>query len=159
MKQDSLAKWLKGIIVGIGIFGLLVYCGILPMMARDVLYEGSGVEHYFWPWMIFLWISALPCYGVLAYGWKVVLNIGRDHSFCEDNAVYLKKISYLAVIDCIYFFVGNIVLYLMNVSHPSVFLASLLVIFAGVAVAVVAAALSHLIMKAAELQEQSDLTI
>ena len=159
MKQDSLAKWLKGIIIGIGICGLLICLVILPMLAKDILYAGSGMEHYYRPWMIFLWISAIPCYVVLLYGWKVASNIGRDNSFCEDNAVYLKRISYMAVIDSIYFFVGNIVLYFMNLSHPSVFMGSLFVIFAGVSVAVAAAALSHLVMKAAALQEQSDLTI
>ena len=44
-------------------------------------------------------------------------------------------------------------------SHPGVALASLLGVFAGVAVAIAAAALSHLVRKAAELQEQSDYTI
>lgn len=34
-----------------------------------------------------------------------------------------------------------------------------IIIFAGIALAVVAAALSHLVLKAAALQEQSDLTI
>lgn len=159
MKQDSLAKWLKGIIIGIGICGLLICLAILPMFAKDILYIGSGMEHYYWPWMVFIWISAIPCYVVLFYGWKVASNIGCDNSFCENNAVYLKRISYMAVIDSIYFFVGNVVLYLMNVSHPSVFMGSLLVIFAGISVAVAAAALSHLVMKAAALQEQSDLTI
>ena len=159
MKQDSLAKWLKGIIIGIGICGFLICLVILPMLAKDILYEGPGMEHYYRPWMIFIWISAIPCYVVLFYGWKVASNIGRDNSFCEDNAVYLKRISYMAVIDSIYFFVGNIVLTFMTISHPSVFIGSLFVIFAGISVAVAAAALSHLVMKAAALQEQSDLTI
>ena len=44
-------------------------------------------------------------------------------------------------------------------SHPAALLASLAVVFAGVAVAVGAAVLSHLAQKAAALQEQSDLTI
>lgn len=44
-------------------------------------------------------------------------------------------------------------------SHPGVALFSLLVVFAGVAVAVASAVLSHLVQKAAVLQEQSDFTI
>jgi hypothetical protein len=44
-------------------------------------------------------------------------------------------------------------------SHPGVTLLSLLIVFAGIAIAVAAAALSHLVHKAAALQEQSDLTI
>ena len=44
-------------------------------------------------------------------------------------------------------------------SHPGVLLLSLLIVFAGIAVTVASAALSHLVYKAASLQEQSDLTI
>lgn len=44
-------------------------------------------------------------------------------------------------------------------SHPSVVLFSLVVVFGGIAVAVAAAVLSHLSKKAALLQEQSDFTI
>ena len=44
-------------------------------------------------------------------------------------------------------------------SHPGVVLASFVVVFVGVAVAVASAALSHLVKKAAALQEQSDWTI
>ena len=42
---------------------------------------------------------------------------------------------------------------------PGIILFSLLVVFIGIAIAVAAGALSHLVRKAALLQEQSDLTI
>ena len=54
---------------------------------------------------------------------------------------------------------GNLLLLVLNQSHPAVVLFSMLIVFAGVAVAVAAASLSHLVKKAADLQEQSDLTI
>lgn len=44
-------------------------------------------------------------------------------------------------------------------NHPSIVLLSFFIEFFGVAVSVSAAALSHLVMKAAVLQEESDLTI
>ena len=44
-------------------------------------------------------------------------------------------------------------------NHPGVILYSLIVVFAGVAVSVVSAALSHLVLKAALLQEESDLMV
>ena len=47
----------------------------------------------------------------------------------------------------------------LNMNHPGILLLSWLFVFAGVAVAVAAAVLSHLIKKAAALQEQSDWTI
>ena len=65
----------------------------------------------------------------------------------------------LAAADAAFFFAGNLLLLLLDMSHPAVLLASLAVVFVGVAVAVGAAVLSHLAQKAAALQEQSDLTI
>ena len=44
-------------------------------------------------------------------------------------------------------------------NHPGVILYSLIVVFAGVAVSVASAALSHLVLKAALLQEESDLMV
>ena len=44
-------------------------------------------------------------------------------------------------------------------SHPSVFLVSLLPDMFGIAIAVCAAALSHLIYKSARMQQDVDLTI
>ena len=47
----------------------------------------------------------------------------------------------------------------LDMNHPSIVIASLLIVFVGVAVAVAAVVLSHLIEKAAVLKEQTDLTI
>jgi len=44
-------------------------------------------------------------------------------------------------------------------NHPGIVIVSMVVVFVGAAISVVAAALSHMIMKAADLQEQSDYTI
>ena len=96
---------------------------------------------------------------VIYFAWKIATNIGKDLSFTEQNASFLKKISALSVGDAGFFFVGNIVLLFLNMSHPGVVIASFGICFIGVAVAVVSAVLSYLVKKAAALQEQSDLTI
>ena len=88
-----------------------------------------------------------------------MVNIGKDRSFSMDNARLLQRISRLAAGDAVFFFLGNVLLLLLNMSHPGVVLAALVIVFVGVAVAVAAAVLSYLVQKAAALQEQSDLTI
>ena len=65
----------------------------------------------------------------------------------------------LAAGDSIFFFVMNIIYMFLGMNHPGIVLASLIVTFIGVAVTVAAAALSHLVIKASKLQEDSDLTI
>lgn len=159
MEQKALARWLKVILIGIGICGLIVYFVIFPSYGQSLIYDYPEFSNRFWPWLAFLWVSGIPCYVVLVFGWKIASNIGKDRSFSSDNAGYLKWIAWLAAGDGIFFFVGNIVLLFTNMSHPGIAIFSLLVVFAGVAVAVAAAALSHLVQKAAALQEQSDLTI
>lgn len=159
MEQKVLATWLKIILVGVGICGLVVYFVVFPSYGESLVSDYPEFSNRFWPWLIFLWISGIPCYAVLVFGWKIAANIGRDQSFSNANAKYLKWIAWLAAGDGVFFFVGNIVLLFTNMSHPGIALFSLLVVFAGVAVAVASAVLSHLVQKAAVLQEQSDLTI
>ena len=71
----------------------------------------------------------------------------------------MKNISLLAAIDSAFFFVVNIVYWLIGFNHPSILLASFVVVFLGVSFSVAAAAISHLIYKAADMKEENDLTI
>lgn len=160
MKQAYLANWLKCIIIGVGICGLIVYFLVVPVIGRTIAVMEQGVyDHCYWPWLIFIWVTGVPCYTVLVLAWKVVCNIGADRSFSLPNAKLLKWISVLAAADAALFFAGNIVFLFLNMNHPGIVLFSQIIVFAGIAVAVAAAALSHLVLKAADLQEQSDYTI
>jgi hypothetical protein len=159
MEQKTLSRWLKVILVGVGLCGLVVYGAVLPLDGQSLVGQNPDMANRYWPWLIFLWATGVPCYAALVIGWRIAVNIGKDRSFSEDNARHLKRIALLAAGDAVFFFIGNIVLLFANMSHPGVVLGSLLVVFAGVAVSVAAAALSHLVLKAALLQEQSDLTI
>ena len=159
MTQKNLTKWLKGIIAGIAVCGAIICFLLVPVIGKDIADQNPEYAHCYLPWLIFIWIAVIPCYLVLYYGWRITIEIGRDNSFSMENAKYLKRISVLALLDSGYFFTANLVFLLFNMSHPSVFLASLFVDFAGVAVTVVAAALSHLVQKAAEIQSENELTI
>ncbi|MBR4059961.1 MAG: DUF2975 domain-containing protein [Lachnospiraceae bacterium] len=160
MKQNALSKWLKFIIIGVGSCGLIVYGMVIPMFGQIfATYLNGEFDYCYWPWLGFIWATGIPCYLVLMFAWKIACNIGEDRSFTAANAKYLKWISILAAADAAFFFTGNIIYLFLNMSHPGIVLFSLLVVFAGVAVAIAAAALSHLVLKAEVLQEQSDWTI
>lgn len=160
MKQTSLAKWLKFIILGVAVCGIIVYAFVVPMMGQTVAtLEDGAFDYCYWPWLIFIWATAIPCGAALVCAWKIAGNIGADRSFSLANAKLLKWISVLAAGDAVFFFAGNIVLLFLNMNHPGIVLLSLLVVFAGIVIAIATAVLSHLVMNAAELQEQSDLTI
>ncbi len=159
MEQENLSKWLKCILIGVGICGVIVYAAVIPMYGLHLRTLYPEFSNRLWPWLIFLWTSGIPCFIVLVFGWKIVTNIGKDQSFSEQNAKLLKWISNLSAADAGFFFIGNILLLLLNMSHPGVVIASFVIVFFGVAVAVASAVLSHLAKKASALQEQSDWTI
>ena len=159
MSQANLSRSLKIILTGVGICGLIVYFIILPTVGNDLHDSYPEFAGWHWPWMIFLWCTSIPCFLVLSLGWKIAANIGADRSFSSENARLLQRIAWLAAGDTVFFFAGNVLLFFLNMNHPGILLVSLLICFAGVAVTVAAICLSHLVQKAAGLQEQSDLTI
>lgn len=159
MSQKSLSNWIKGIIAGMAVCGGIIYFYLIPIFGKELAEANPEFAYCYVPWLVVLFISAIPCYVVLYFGWRIAGEIGKDNSFSKKNALYLKNISILAILDSVYFFGANLVLLLLRMNHPSIFLASLLVDFAGVAVTVTAAALSHLVQKAADIKEENELTI
>ena len=156
MNRHTLARRLRAILIGIALCGLLFYLILLPWILRRTLPQQSPAQ---WAYLIPLWISAVPCYAVLVYGWRIVHNIALDRSFCRENAAYLRAISSLAMIDTAWIFLCDLLWLLLGFAEVMMLLLSWIIIFVGIAVAVSTAALSHLVLRAAELQEQSDLTI
>lgn len=159
MKQKTLARWLQYVIIGIGFCGLIVYAAVIPLAAEQMMELHPELSGAVLPWKLFIWCSAVPCYAVLVFAWKIAAAIGLDRSFTGENAKRLKWIAGLAIGDALFFFLGNVLLLFLNMNHPGIVLASCVVVFIGIAVAVASAALSHLVKKVADLQEQSDWTI
>lgn len=159
MEQGTLVRWLKTLVILTAVCGLALCAGVLPLMGKRMVGLYPEFSHAYLPWLFFLWILAVPCFWALYLAWRVFTNIEKDRSFSMENAEHLRKVSYLAAFDAILLMVGNVLYLLLGINHPSVLLGSLFLAFAGIAVSVAAAVLSHLVRKASELQEQSDLTI
>lgn len=159
MEQTTIARQMKAAILGMALCGLAIYGWGFPSIGSELVWQYPELSGWYWPWLGFLWATGLPCYGALALAWRVAGSIGADRAFTAENADLLRGISRLAAGDSALFFVGNLVLLCLNMNHPGVALVSLLVSFGGTVIAVASAALSHLIRRAAVLQEQSDWTI
>lgn len=160
MKQKTLAIVLMAIIIGVAICAAVVYIILVPEFGMSLAKAGSGEFRYMYaPWYWFIMGTALPVAAALVLSFLIAVNIARDRSFCMENAKLLAVISILALVDGAYFFIGNVIFIFLSMNHPGVFVLSMLVCFACVAVSVAAAALSHYARKAAELKEQADLTI
>ena len=159
MEQLSLSKWLKAIAIGIGICGLIVYLLISPALGYNLFRDNIDMSNWYWPWLIFVTIIAIPCYMSLFEFWKICCEVGRDNSFSRENAKSLKRISQLVIIGCIILIIGNVVLFFLNINHPGIAIIMLIILFVGIAIAVFAATLSHLILNACKLKEENELTI
>lgn len=157
MDQKKLSLWLKLIIAGCAFCGIILFVFLLPIWLFSL--EKAGMPYAPVPWIIFMWIAAVPCFLVLVCGSRIADEIGKDNSFSRVNARMLKYVSMLAAGDSAFLLLGNIVFLALKMNHVRIALISAFVCFVGLAVAVAAACLSHLVLKAAILQEESDLTI
>ncbi len=155
MSQKSLALWLKVIIIGMAICGVVVFGFAVPYGENALLGQVADMFGA----VVYMWIMAIPCYIVLVFAWKIASNIGNDQSFCRDNAMSFKWIAFMAAVDTIILFVGNIILVCMDLTSTIIVLCSFIICFIGVAISVASAGLSYFVMKAALLQEQNELTI
>ncbi len=159
MEQKTLSTWITFALLVVAFVGSFIFFIILPMYGISLRTLYPEFSNRFWPWLIFLWLFTVPCYAAIVIGLKISRRIGLDQSFSMENAKSLKTISYLAAGDTVFFILGNGSLLFMNMSHPGVALASLIISFIGFAVTIAAAALSHLVKKAAIMKEENDFTI
>ncbi len=158
MNRKNLSVWLKVMIICVGVCGALIYALVLPIIAGSLEPFSIDIAAKYL-WLCFLWISGVPCYAVLAVSWLVCEDIAKDRAFTEKNAKRLKIISILAGADTLFLFLGNIALLLIEKNNLFTMAFCALVAFLGIVLSVAFAALSHLVARAAELQEECDLTI
>ena len=60
MKQDKLSKWLKFIIIGVGLCGLVVYAFVVPSIGQSFSYDYPEFSGYYLPWIIFISLTSVP---------------------------------------------------------------------------------------------------
>lgn len=159
MKLTTIEKYLKLIIIGFAVCGILVYVIFLPEVGRSLAAAYPEFAHWYTPWLVFLWMTVIPCYLVLLEAWKVAVNIGADRSFSYENGKAFKRISFYAGGDAVFFFTGNLVLWIAGYNHPGIMAAAMILVFFGFAIALASKALAQLVDNAAELQEESEWTI
>lgn len=159
MSQEEIAKWLKVITGGIGMMGVVFFFLFVPMLAGEMKDGYPEAACLYWPGLIYNFVIASVCYAILFCFWTVCCQIGRDNSFSKENAMAFKRISRLAVLFAAIWFAGFACLVALRCLHPAMLLFLIFAMFISFAVAICAAALSHLVLKAYELRQENELTI
>ena len=149
MTQKNLSAWLNALIIGVGI--------ALPILVLILIPTGTGMHRILHT--IFWSLAAVPCEIALVFSLRISGNIRRDRSFSTENAHDLKRISILAAIDSAYLLSGGVIRFLFKADPLPMLLLAIVVSAFGIVLSVAFAALSHLVLKAAALQEDCKLTI
>ena len=159
MNPNVFSKWLKIVIIGMTLIGIASCVYVIPSCGMIFRMRYPEFANWVYPWMILLYVCSIPCFAAMAICWKIAVNIRSDKSFTSETAGLFKCFSYLAAGDTAVFFVGCVIFLIAGINHPGMLIVEMLVVFVGIAVFVCTAALSYLVGQAANLQEESDLTI
>ena len=159
MKQIELSIWLKIIILICALFGVLLCCGISPLLGKEAVLLNPELSFLHIPALMFIWVTGIPFYVILFNGWKICSLIAEGNTFCYKNSERLKIISILSIIESILYLVADICLVIIKVNDLSLFLVTSLIVFGGISLAIISAILSHIIKNASDLKEDNSLTI
>jgi len=156
MTSKNLGNLMRLSVIAAAISGLFLCIYVIPSWGRSIIDANPELSGWFWPWLIFAWLVALPCFAVLVYVWKVSGAVSKDTVFTILTAKWVKTGAVLLLSDAALIFIGNVVLLLLDMSHPGILLLSIIGDIFAVALALLAAVLSRYLTKAAVLQEESE---
>ena len=157
MGRVGLVRTLKGVIIFLAAMAALCYLVIFPDYIREMGTEDANVAWLVTPGIAAVSLSAIPIIIALVLFWQICTEIGRDNSFCHKNASRLTGIGFCALVDTGYCAVGTVTLEIM-VGSP-IWVTGMMVCTVGLAIALAAFLLSHLVLKAADMKAENDLTI
>ena len=159
MDMKKLARLLQLALIGAAVIGFVVFFLWVPMLGREIAAANPEYAVAYWPWQIFLWLCAIPCFMSLVPGWKVFGRLAQKNAFCRENGEDMKLIARLAFFDTALFVVGNAVMLAFGWHHPGYMLMAMVVVFCGLVIGVVSQVLGRLVLEAAALREETELTI
>jgi len=157
MERVGLVRTLKGVIVFLALMTAVCYTEIFPRQIQEAGMEYAEAAWLVKPGIVAVSVSAVPIAISLVLFWRICTQIGRDNSFCRKNARWLTGIGLCALVDTGYCAVGTVTAELL-VGGPF-WVLGVGVCVVGLAVALAAFLLSHLVLKAAEMKSENDLTI
>ncbi len=159
MKQKAITYWLKAVAIAIGLLGLAFF---VSATAYGFIFKPDfdlPLPVYLRENIVFLWITAAICYGILFFFWRIVKEIGNDNSFSMENVKNFKNMSVCGVL----FIVEHIIQLIVNMIRGNMGLIqlsySLLKIFVFIIFIILCYAMSRLVENAYEIKQENALTI
>ena len=159
MTQKKLARALKGAAILVLLLVIAFFYLLIPEFGRELAWNTPDYAHLFWWYLGPIWACSIPILLALGYFWGICTRIGRDQSFCHENAKALDRIGLLALLDTALSLAATILLALLTPMHISFLILEVFIVMVGIVITVVCAALSRLVEKAAQIKDENDLTI
>lgn len=159
MSSRTLGYLMRISVILTTISGLFLSLYVIPTWGKSIIYANPEYSSWFWPWLLFSWLVALPCFVILVFVWKVSGAVMQETVFTALTAKWVKMGAILLLSDAVFLFVGNIAMFLFGMNHPGVLLLSIMGGGGAVALSLLAAVLSRYLTKAAVLQEECAGTI
>ncbi len=103
--------------------------------------------------------SLLPCAAAVVLFLMIVRLIALGLAFSARTARLMRLIALMAFAECVYLAAGCTGYLLIGLMHPGVMLVTLAIVLLGGGIGLLALALSRLITRASDLQQDCDLTV
>ncbi len=134
----------------IAIAGVLwIFGWAVPTAADRCQRLFSGVAWLYWPALVYVWVVGVLMLCAIVQYMRICLRIGRDRSFCKANIAGLRSIARLLFAASAMCLAALAAVFLPNMA-PGPWCAFVIL---------PAMALSWLLARATQLQEDSELTI
>ncbi len=151
MTEKSLCFWVRCAIIAVAIVGITVCAVWIPASVLGADAMGRWIQR------IFYWLTSVPCFVALAMGWMVSSEMKKGALFKEKTAKLVKLAALTLFVDIVVFFVGTLVFFLLD--WNGLLLLYSVVSAVGMIVVLFLFIVSHYLLKAAVLQEESEGTI
>ena len=159
MKQKAITYWLKAVTIAIGLLGLAFF---VSATAYGFFFKpdyDTPVPEYLRQNIVFLWITAIFCYFILFFFWKILNEISNDNSFSMENVKNFKNMGIIGVLIIAEYFI-RIIVWLIKGEIEFIPLSyTLLKIFVFIIFVILCYAMSKLVQNAYEIKQENELTI
>lgn len=156
MRGIILKKSLMAIPVILGIGGALLFFFIIPEMGHELINLYPEYGTLYWPYLIWAWVTAVPCYAVLFLFGNICMENNRDNFFCLQNSRRFRLIGRLMLADTGFFFLVSLIFFLFGVLHIGFVFGGLFVIIGGLAVSLLANAAAGWVKEGCALREENE---
>jgi len=159
MDNKKLAFLLKLFVVILAVLGLVFFGLCIPSLLHQLILFYHRTRKEDLPLQLLSVTAAVILYIALILFWRICTRIGRNRSFCHENAEGLRWICKLALFDTALCLICCLYALFLNILHPVLMLGGLGIMALGGLIAVAAYTLAYLVTIAEQIQTENELMV